>query len=179
MRPRCTWLFLFQLICVKRSGYVVRSSTKGFSRCRGYWSILLSICRVYICSAGYVELPTYCSVVSTSMLGVSHAVQNEKKLLHRVIAHIYVRLVMPSYLLFCRIYFDAWCITCCSKREKTLEVYTEIGEVLVPGLLVVVYKIPYSSCMFNTAVVLEPGKMVRAYHTAVYLVHRSCLCHTY
>ena len=37
---------------------------------------------VYICSAGYVELPTsiYCSVVSTSMLGVSHAVQNDKKL---------------------------------------------------------------------------------------------------
>ena len=109
----------------------------------------MSICRVYICSAGYVELPTYCSVVSTSMLGVSHAVQNEKKLLHRVIAHIYVRLVMPSYLLFCCIYFDAWCITCCSKREETLEVCTAvIGEVLVLRLLVLVYKIPYSSFLF-------------------------------
>ena len=29
-----------------------------------------------------------------------------------------------------------------------------IGKVLVLGLLVVVYKIPYSSCMFNTAFVL-------------------------
>ena len=46
-------------------------------------------------------------------------------------------------------------------------------------LLVVVYKIPYSSCIFNRAVVLEPGTMVCAYHTAVYLVHRSCLCHTH
>ena len=47
------------------------------------------------------------------------------------------------------------------------------------GLLVVVYKIPYSSCILNTAVVLEPGTMVCAYSTAVYLVHRSCLCHIY
>ena len=34
-------------------------------------------------------------------------------------------------------------------------------EVLVLGLLVVVYKIPHSSCIFNTAVVL------------------ACLCHIY
>ena len=40
--------------------------------------------------------------------------------------YIYVRLViMSSYLLFCCIYLDAWCITCCPKREETLEVYTE------------------------------------------------------
>ena len=32
-------------------------------------------------------------------------------------AYVYVRVVMPSYLLFCRIYFNAWCITCCPKRE--------------------------------------------------------------
>ena len=38
---------------------------------------------------------------------------------------IYVRLVMSSYLLFCRIYFDASCITCYQKREETLEVYKE------------------------------------------------------
>ena len=54
-----------------------------------------------------------------------------------------------------------------------------IGEVLVLGLLVVVYKIPYGSCIFITAVVLEPGMMVCAYHTAVYLVQGSCLCHNY
>ena len=62
-------------------------------------------------------------------------------------AYIYVGLVMASYLLFCCIYFNARCITCCPKREEVLEVYTVIGEVLVLGLLVVVYKIPYSSCM--------------------------------
>ena len=130
---------------------------------------------------GWLCRATYCSVVSTSMLGASRAIQNEKKLwkftksdsvyvcsagyaelpivllyllrclvyhmpsktrrnsrsLHRVMAYMYVRLVMPSYLSFCCIYFDAWCITCCSKREETLEVYTVIGEVLVLGLLVV------------------------------------------
>ena len=32
---------------------------------------LIVVC-TYICSAVYVELPTYCSVVSTLMLGVSH-----------------------------------------------------------------------------------------------------------
>ena len=37
--------------------------------------------------------------------------------------YIYVRLVVSSYLLFCCIYFDAWCITCCPKREETLEVF--------------------------------------------------------
>ena len=67
--------FFFFLICVI-------DSIKGFSQYRGYWSILLSICCVYtseyISSAGCRA--TYCSVVSTSMLGVSHAVQNEKKL---------------------------------------------------------------------------------------------------
>ena len=73
MGPRCTWLFLLYLICVI-------GSIKVFSRCRGYWSILLSICRVCIYMFGWLCRATYCSVVSTSMLGVSHAVQNEKKL---------------------------------------------------------------------------------------------------
>ena len=51
---------------------------------------------------GWLCRATYCSVVSTSMLGVSHAVQNEKnsRSVHRVIACI------------CYIYFDVWCITC-------------------------------------------------------------------
>ena len=40
--------------------------------------------------------------------------------------NIYVRLVMPSYLLFCCIYFNAWCITCCPKREEALDIYTEL-----------------------------------------------------
>ena len=67
----------------------------------------------------------------------------------RVYVYIYinVRLIMPSYLFFC-IYFDAWYINC-PKREEALEfTYRVIGEVLVLGLLVV-YKIPYSSCMWT------------------------------
>ena len=39
--------------------------------------------------------------------------------------YIYAGLVMSIYLLFCCIYFDAWCITCYPKREETLEVYKE------------------------------------------------------
>ena len=55
------YLGFFLLICVI-------DSIQGFSRCRGYWSFFV-VCIDYICSA----------VLSTSMLGVSHAVQNEKK----------------------------------------------------------------------------------------------------
>ena len=90
---------------------------------------------------------------------------------HLLCVYIYVRQVMSSYLMFCCIYFDAWCITCCRKRGETPDVYTEwyctsvistlmlsvssAVEVLVLGLLVVVYKIPNSSCiLFNTAVVV-------------------------
>ena len=91
------------------------------------------------------------------------------------VCYIYVRLVMSSYLFFCCIYFDAWCITCCPKREENLQVYTRViayicytlmlgvlhaVEVLVLGLLVVVYEMPYS-CIFNTA------------------SSCSCLCHIY
>ena len=60
--------------------------------------------------------------------------------------YIYVRLVMPSFLFF-SIYFNAWHVICCPKREEALEIYKVTGEVLVLGLMVVVYKIPYSSCM--------------------------------
>ena len=44
-------------------------------------------------------------------------------------------------------------------RRNSGSLHRVIGEVLVLGLLVVVYKIPYSNCVFNAAVVLEPGKM--------------------
>ena len=56
-------------------------------------SILLSISCVYICSADDVELPVPSYLLS--MFGISHAVQNEKKLwnLHtskyRVIVEVY------------------------------------------------------------------------------------------
>ena len=42
---------------------------------------------------------------------------------------------MSSYPLFCCIYFDAWCITCCPKREETLEVYTESYRIYMFGWL--------------------------------------------
>ena len=62
---------------------------------------------------------------------------------------IYVRLIMSGHLLF-RIYFNVWYITCCPKWEEALEfTYKVIGGVLVLGLLVVVYKIPYCSCMWT------------------------------
>ena len=68
---------------------------------------------------------------------------------------IYVRLIMSGYLFFC-IYFNVWYITCYPKWEEALEfTYKVIDEVLVLGLLVVVYKIPY----IQQLVVCEPGKM--------------------
>ena len=87
----------------------------------------------------------------------------------------YVELpIVLLYLLRCLVYHML-----SKTRRNSGSLHRVIGEVLVLGLLVVVYKIPYSSCIFNTAVVLEPGTMVCAYHTAIwYLVHRSCLCRT-
>ena len=55
-------------------------SIKGFSRCRGYYNISLSTCCVHIDIFGWLCRATYCSVESAPMLGVSHAIQNEKKL---------------------------------------------------------------------------------------------------
>ena len=49
-----------------------------------------------------------------------------------------------------------------------------IGEVLVLGLLVV-YKIPYSSCIFNAAVVLEPGAMVCAILLSIWYTVVACV----
>ena len=56
----------------------------------------------------------------------------------------YVWLLVLLYLLQCL------SITCYPKWGEALEFkYKVIGEVLVLGLLVVVYKIPYSSCMWT------------------------------
>ena len=43
-----------------------------------YFVVYLSC--VYICSADYIELPVLLYQISTSMFGISHVVQNEKKL---------------------------------------------------------------------------------------------------
>ena len=42
-------------------------------------------------------------------------------------AYVHARLVMPGYLLFCCIYTDAWCVTCCPRREGILEVRLKNG----------------------------------------------------
>ena len=70
-------------------------------------SILLSICRAYICSADYVEVPVL------------------------------------LYLLQCLV-----CHMLSKMRRSSGKLHRVIGEVLVLGLLEVVYKIPYSSCMY-------------------------------
>ena len=84
MGPRCTWLFLFVLVCVT-------DSIKGFFRCRGYWSILLSICCVYIyiCSAGSVELLIVLLYLLRCL--VYHMLSNTRRnsrSLYRVIAYM-------------------------------------------------------------------------------------------
>ena len=61
--------------------------------------------------------------------------------------------VVLLYLLRCLVYHMVT-----KTRRNSGSLHRVIGEVVVLGLLVV-YKIPYSCCIFNTAVVLEPGKM--------------------
>ena len=103
-------------------------------------------------------------------------------LVHRsCLCHIYSWFLPMSWILdlsillsICRayiymLYMFGWLCraTCCSvvstsmvyhmlskTRRSSGSLNRVIGKVLVLGLLVVVYKIPYSSCMFNTAFVL-------------------------
>ena len=83
--------------------------------------------------------------------------------------YIYIRLIVSSYQFFC-IYFNNWYITCCPKWEEALEfLHRVIGEVLVLSLLVVVYKIAYSSCMW--------ARQVCSHNTTVYLV-QICAFHS-
>ena len=94
MGPRCTWLFLFHLICVV-------DSIIGFSRCRGYWSILLSVVCIYVCSAGYVELPIVLLYLLRFL--VYHMLSKTRrnsidKSLHRVIACIYIYICSAGYV---------------------------------------------------------------------------------
>ena len=74
--------------------------------------------------------------------------------------YIYVWLVMSSYLLVLLYLLRCLVYHMLSKtRRNSRSLHRVIGEVLVLGLLVVVYMIPYSSCVFSAAVILEPGKM--------------------
>ena len=73
-------------------------SIKGFSRCRGYWSILLSICRVYIytsCSAGYVELPIVLLYLLRCLVyHMLSKTRRNSRSLQRVIAYICYTLML-------------------------------------------------------------------------------------
>ena len=60
--------------------------------------------------------------------------------------YIYVRLIMSSYLLFC-ISFAMFGISHAVQMKSSVPVCKVTVEVLVLGLPVVVYKIPYSSSM--------------------------------
>ena len=152
MGPRCSWLFLFLLICVT-------DSIKGFSRRRGYWSILLSICRVtyilriYVRLVNYVEIPIVLLYLLRCLVyHMLSKTRRNSRSLHRVIAYI-----CCIYFVRCLVYHMLF-----KTRRNSGSLHRVIGEVVVLGLLVVVYKIPYSSCIFNTAVVLEPGTMMCA-----------------
>ena len=65
-------VFIF-LICVT-------DSIKGFSLCRGYWSILLPICCVYICSAGinYQKKPLTANLCMLSGASRSFGTRNRQ-----------------------------------------------------------------------------------------------------
>ena len=60
--------------------------------------------------------------------------------------YMHIRLIMSGYL-FLYIYFNVVVYHMLSKMRSSGITYKVIGEVFVLGLLVVVYKIPYSSCM--------------------------------
>ena len=98
--------------------------THGFSRCRGYW--IGVFCCLFVVRI-YMHIYIYiCSVGYTE------------------------RPVVPLYLPGASMVYHMLSKT----RRSSGSLNRVIGKVLVLGLLVVVYKIPYSSCMFNTAFVL-------------------------
>ena len=74
------------------------------------------------------------------------------------------------YLLQCLV---PWYITC-RKREEALDIYIVIGEVLVLGLVVVVYKIPYSSCMWVRQNVFG---VFPSYYCLPGIWYNACACH--
>ena len=79
-------IYIF-LICVI-------DSIKGFSRCRGYYNILLSICCVYIYSAGYVELPVVLLYLLRCLYHLLSKTTRNSRSLKRVIAYICYALML-------------------------------------------------------------------------------------
>ena len=128
MGSRCTWSFLFYMICAI-------DSTKGSSRSRGYWS-MLSIGRLWciyiICLASCVELPIVLLYVLRCLVyHMLSKTRRNSRSLHS--DRVYLLYLVSTLMLG----------------------VSHAVELLVLGLLVVVYsKIPYSSCVFNTVVVV-------------------------
>ena len=112
----------------------------------GVFCCLFVVC-VYICSAGYVELPIVLLYLLRCL--VYHMLSKtarHSRSLRRVIAYIYsagyaeVPIVL-LYLLRCLVNHMLF-----KTRRNSGSLHRVIDEVLVLGILVV-YKIPYSSCI--------------------------------
>ena len=117
-----------------------------------YFVVYLSCVYIYICSTVYVELPIVLLYLLQCLM--YHMLSKTRRNSRRL--HIYI--VHLLYLVRCLVYHMLF-----RTRRNSSSLHRVIREVLVLGQLVVVYKIPHSSCI----------------HAAVYQVHRSCLCHTY
>ena len=97
------------------------------------------------------------------------------------VVYIYVRLIMSSYLFLYQIsiYFNVWYITCCPKWKALEFTYRVISEILVLGLLVVVYKIPYlyNSCMWTRQ---DEIGVFPSYYLVLHLSiwYNVCACHS-
>ena len=115
-----------RLIRVRETQLFLRSNLSNRVEFTDIFIYVDFVCVVHICSAGYVELP----VLSTSMLGILHAVEA---------LFFFINLVLGLLVVYKIPYGSCIIITAV--------------EVLVLGLLVV-YKIPLCSCIFNTAVVV-------------------------
>ena len=135
MGPRCTWVFLFHLI------YVIDSIT-CYSRCREYWSTLLSICRVCIYMYARLVMSSYqfcCIYIHDWCIACFPKRDKIQKFTQRI-PYIYARLVIPSDRLFCCVYLDAWCITCFPKRDK-LQKFTQRIPYIYARLVIPSYRL--------------------------------------
>ena len=82
--------------CILNTAVVVVAcviSIHGFSRCRGYWICVfccLFAVRIYICSAGYVELPVLLYLFQCLVYHILSKTRRSSGNLHRVIVEVLV-----------------------------------------------------------------------------------------
>ena len=104
------------------------------------------VCLSYCCLPGIWYTVVACHIflmVSPNIVDIRSEYFVYWSCVYIIICYIYARLVVPRYLLFCCIYINGDHML--SKTRSSGRTRRVIGEVLVLGLLVVVYKIPYSS----------------------------------